>query len=246
MIVALVTTAVFLPVRLLFYTYVSHAWLGNLGVMSVIAIGMFILIEKNKLGWFGRMFKNRVRRLVFHKIFWVAVFGGIMNVGLWAFFLYEIDKGEFEYETERHYIVAITIVAEQTNGTGVINSQMPVTQKTMANSIRDLGLFPPDEIMAEVSGWSENQTKDWMRDMMAIEDGAYFMDVLFSVVLYIINLEYGAWGSHFLTVILVEEIEALALLFFYRKVYFKRVGESWQVLGYNKNIKKLAKKGKLI
>ena len=63
------------------------------------------------------------------------------------------------------------------------------------------------------------------------------MDVLFSIVLYIVNIEYGAWGSHFITVFMLEEIEAVALLFFYRKMYFKQVGVSWQSLGYSKHIR---------
>ena len=65
LIVIAVMSGVFLPVRLVYYTYVTHHVGLNLGLMSAIAVGMYVLVHYNKLGIFGIYFKNRIRRIVF-------------------------------------------------------------------------------------------------------------------------------------------------------------------------------------
>ena len=53
-------TALFLPVRFLFVTYVSDNWFGSFGLISGISILILVFTVKNKLGAFGRMFKRQM------------------------------------------------------------------------------------------------------------------------------------------------------------------------------------------
>ena len=84
LIVFLVMTAVLLPVRLFFVSFVSDNWLGSLGIISGITGLILYLTNKNKLGRFGQMFqrqlarlqKGRLAKIVFGQtIFFVLVFG---------------------------------------------------------------------------------------------------------------------------------------------------------------------------
>jgi hypothetical protein len=57
-----ITTAVFLPLRLLVSQYISDHWLGNLGIATLISVSLIILVRKNKLGRFGHVFKNQITK----------------------------------------------------------------------------------------------------------------------------------------------------------------------------------------
>src|SRR5574342_745736 len=63
MIVFAVMTGPLLPVRLLFYTYVSPHWFGSFGLVSAISILMIVLVKKKKLGRFGGMFENQMSKI---------------------------------------------------------------------------------------------------------------------------------------------------------------------------------------
>lgn len=63
MIVFGVMTGLLLPVRLLFYTYVSTHWFGSFGLVSAISVFMIVLVKKNQLGRFGQMFENQMRKI---------------------------------------------------------------------------------------------------------------------------------------------------------------------------------------
>jgi len=58
-----VMTGLLLPVRLVFYTYVSTHWFGSFGLVSSISVLMVVLVKKKKLGRFGQMFENQMRKV---------------------------------------------------------------------------------------------------------------------------------------------------------------------------------------
>ena len=234
LVVMLVTLAVFLPVRLFFYTYVSQSWLGNLGVMSVIAVVLFILIEKNKLGWFGVYFKNRVRRLVFSRIIWVVVVTSIATIIMYSSVLFAIDLVTSGNNDEEIQFMTAMLVINHTDGT-----ILPDTLE-----LKDLGLYPNNSTLETVrtgllDGTNSTKTK-WV-ELLNDENFARTLTLLVAVTIHEWNENTGAWGPHFMTVIVIEEIEALGLLVFYRKFYFKKVGVSWQSLGFPKNTKQMVR-----
>ena len=212
-VVALVMVSVFLPVRLFFYNYVTTNWLGNLGIISAIAIVMFVLIEKDKLGWFGLYFKNRIRRIVFHRIIWVIVISDILIIAMYGFLLWEIDKIESNYfGSDLEFVLSMLIYDD--------------LHDSFVQDIYKQGLMPSDEALYDYgSGLNhQNTTQNRLDEIISVNNGAYFVDMIFSIMIYSLNQDSDAWGSHFLTVIVVEKLEALWLLAFYRKAYFKKVG----------------------
>ncbi len=92
-----VTVGLFFPVRIFFSSYVSDDWLGSLGIMSVLAVILVVLIKRKKLGWFGKIFENQMRKTVGGKtgkyligfaIFFLVYFGAT---------LFFIDRGNTVY-----------------------------------------------------------------------------------------------------------------------------------------------------
>ncbi len=62
-----VSAGIFLPFRLLASQYFAEHWLGNLGFATAVSILMLYLAKKNKLGRFGEILKNQVRKAVWGK-----------------------------------------------------------------------------------------------------------------------------------------------------------------------------------
>ena len=108
-VVAIVMTAILLPVRLVFVTYVSDNTWGSLGLISAISVVMIVLVKKNKLGWFGRMFENEMTRMTKgkRKVFilcWFSVLSLYFAISMIA-----IDQGMTIYydETLRIYDIVM-------------------------------------------------------------------------------------------------------------------------------------------
>ncbi len=233
-VVGLIMMAIFLPVRLIFYSYVTHGVASNLGVMSAIAIAMFILIEKDKLGWFGIYFKNRIRRLIFHRVIWVVVFFNILTIVIYGSFLIQIDKVESGQNKEEIDFYMAVLILNHTDGTLLPDH----------HDLKDIGLYPSESAIESFrAGLADNSTQDRMVATFSDDNVWHFVDLMLAVTLYEYNENTDAWLSHFVTVIVVQEIEALWLLFFYRKVYFKKTGLTWHKdLGiYPKKVKAMVK-----
>lgn len=97
LIVLCITVGLFFPVRIFFSSYVSDDWIGSLGIMSVLAVILVVLIKRKKLGWFGKIFENQMRKTVGGKtgkyligfaIFFLIYFGAT---------LFFIDRGDTIY-----------------------------------------------------------------------------------------------------------------------------------------------------
>lgn len=58
-----VMTGLLLPVRILFYTYISTNWFGSFGLISIVSVIMVLLIKKKKLGRFGQIFERQMNKV---------------------------------------------------------------------------------------------------------------------------------------------------------------------------------------
>ena len=106
----LVFTGIFLPVRLVFYNYVSQYWLGSFGLMSVMLLSLVYLSKKGKLGWLGVIILRHVNRFARGK------FGlGIMVSSV--FFLYFF--GNMIYGIETAPMSVTTILTGQLRQNGI-------------------------------------------------------------------------------------------------------------------------------
>lgn len=79
-----------LPLRLVFYQYLSHYWIGSLGVLSIVILTLVYLSRKGKLGFFGRALLRTIEKRTKGKTFKsmiitssiVLYFGCLMIAGI--------------------------------------------------------------------------------------------------------------------------------------------------------------------
>lgn len=231
-VVTVISLGAFLPVRLIFYNYVSHSWLGNLGVMSAIAIILFLLIHYNKIGIVGVYFRNKITRIVFSKIGYTGLVISVLFASQWGVMLYLVDLAEFDLVEERNYFYSHLIYGSVKDG-----------NFNLAKSLQDINLYPEPQYLYEVASMNKTVRAEHFINTIKLDDDFQSIIRFTSFTLHAMNEEWGAWGSHFATVFMVEELEAIALFFFYRKVYRKQLGVSWSDLGLydGKTIKKFCK-----
>jgi len=106
-----ILTGVFLPMRILFVSYVSEYWLGSLGLVSAFGIVLIFLIKKEKLGWFGKLFEKQMRKTMGGK-------SGKYIIGFALFFLiyfgatlYFIERGNTIYSEDKEIFYLAIIEA---------------------------------------------------------------------------------------------------------------------------------------
>jgi hypothetical protein len=96
-----VTVGIFFPIRIFFSLYVSDNWIWSIGTMTAFAVLLVVLIKKNKLGWFGRIFEKQMRKIMGGKtgkyligfaIFFLVYFGAT---------LFFMDRGDTVYADDK-------------------------------------------------------------------------------------------------------------------------------------------------
>jgi hypothetical protein len=96
-----ITIGLFFPIRVFFSLYVSDNWVWSIGTMTTIAVLLVVLIKKNKLGGFGRIFEKQMRKIIGGKtgkyligfaIFFLVYFGAT---------LFFMDRGNTVYAEDK-------------------------------------------------------------------------------------------------------------------------------------------------
>lgn len=198
LIVMSVTTGIFLPARLLFYAYVSQYWVGSFGVVGMLAIVMFVLVRKNKLGRFGKLFEKQMSRSSRGKIGKIYLAGLVGSLFVFSFCIIMIDMGDNYYHPDRELFYSIISVANSD-----FYNQLPKLHITQ----------PTQQYMLEAQHMSPN---DRIAFLKSHEKNAIFMGVL---IFHTMNQIYSGWVAHFVIVGLVSALEMLCLFFFYRHVF---------------------------
>ncbi len=110
-----ILTGIFLPMRILFVSYVSEHWIGSLGLVSAFGIVLVFLIKRKKLGWFGKLFENQMRKtiggnsgkyIIGFALFFLIYFGAT---------LYFIERGNTIYSDDKEIFYLAIIEVEGHN-----------------------------------------------------------------------------------------------------------------------------------
>lgn len=259
------TFGAFLPVRWFFYGYVTHNVLPNMGIVTLIAILMFVLVRSGKLGFIGDAFNRQMIRFAASKTFKrVLIFSLALSLYTGVPLLF-MERGEFVYQDELQMFDANSIRSNYLQNY-VINNTEPIMELAHKEymSISDFCDLRPKECIINYDDIEYEEYKfvmlndklpspesfDMVNNMTLMESYNYNMDLannydfLFSVAMHLANVNSGGWTGHFSTVWFVEEIEAIGLFFLYRRWYLKHsIGEPW--LGvYDENLKRIMYKTK--
>lgn len=244
----------FLPVRLIFYTYVSPNWLGNLGLLSLIAALTFGLVyygrnKKNLLGKFSLAYRQRMSRFI-HRKRSVPMFLGMQ------FFMIIVYVSVFYMSSEDVSISTDDTPEINEYNMSTMYSSIPIgtmndidKDHTISSRITN---FDPEslndgkyttEILALFSDVLNNDIsdKDIMYDFYKnsrhsepkiknIPNEPDQIEMFSSLPSSMDSFSDG-WSSHFLAVWLIADIEYTALFFTYRRVYKKvDIGLPWKAV----------------
>lgn len=218
-----IVTGVFLPVRLTFWTYVSHAWHTNLGMMTVIALTMFCLVRSGKLGWFGKLFHREMARITSNKMIKKLLIASLFDIIPILFFLQIIDIGEDRKE-ELELILALS------------NPYSPAVMSIKSGDSEHIISIPMKTMIVAQTIQPDLSNKILMEH---IQERTFPLPLM-GYILNKMNLDMTrGWGSHFASVYLIEQLEGIGLYFFYRYVYqIEPKGTAWKKLGlYDNKIK---------
>ena len=156
---AAIFAGIFLPVRLLFYTYVSPHWVGSFGLMTTILVLLFYFSSKGKLGWFGRIIQNHIQRFAKSK-------AGLGFIILSGFLIYFFGNMIYGIETAPEPLKAVFVEELRSQG---INTMDDVQAKADYSKFTPLGfvvgllvLMTPNELSYSVYDIMNDMSDGWI------------------------------------------------------------------------------------
>ncbi len=118
----LLFAGIFLPVRLLFYNYVSDHWLGSFGLMTGVLLALLYLSEKGRLGYAGYLVKKHVQKFSTGKLGKISMVSSVFILYFFGNMIYGIENAPIiprmaiSAELEREGIRDIADVEEHSRG----------------------------------------------------------------------------------------------------------------------------------
>ena len=197
-IVFLVMTGIFLPVRFLFVTFVSDHWFGSFGIVSAVAIIMVILAKKEKLGKFGQMFQRQMMKIHTGKRRKLIYTHLALSVFLTGLFIVSINLGNTIYVDQKNEIIQIA----ESNGESLTE---PADMQRLTQELKEV---PLDQLLASLAAMP----------ILLIYQFPYFAGLM-----AIENDLTSKFFLHFSTIGFVEALEMIGVLIFYKVTLRKPV-----------------------
>ena len=191
LIVFLVMTGIFLPVRFVFVTFVSDHWLGSFGLVSALAIIMVILSRKGKLGKFGEMFQRQMMKI---------------HTGKRRKFIYT-------NMTLTVFIMGLSIASINLGNTIYVDQKNEILE--MADS-QGQSLREPVDMQQLTEEFHEISTVQLLEALVAMPVLLIYQFLYFAGLMAIENDLTSKFFLHFSTVGFVEVLEMIGVLIFYR------------------------------
>jgi hypothetical protein len=200
-IVFLVMTGIFLPVRFVFVTFVSDHWFGSFGLVSAFAVIIVILSKKGKLGKFGEMFQRQMMKI---------------HTGKRRKFIYT-------NMTLTVFIVGLSIASINLGNTIYVEQKNEILE--MADS-QGQSLREPADMQQLTEEFHEISTVQLLEALVAMPVLLIYQFPYFAGLMAIENDLTSGFFLHFSTVGFVEVLEMIGVLIFYRVTLRKSVVKS--------------------
>ena len=197
-IVFLVMTGIFLPVRFLFVTFVSDHWFGSFGIVSVFAVIIVILSKKGKLGKFGQMFQRQMMKIHTgkrRKLIYTQLALSIFIMGL---SIVSINLGNTIYVDQKNELLTIA-------------------------ELQGESLTEPADLQRLAQEFEEISTVQLLEALVAIPVLLIYQFPYFTALMAIENDLTSGFVLHFTTVGFVEVLEMIGVLIFYKVTLRKPV-----------------------
>ena len=99
-----ITAGIFLPIRMIFVTYVTDDWLGSVGLLSAFGLGFIYLTQKRKLGQVGRIFEKQMRRTIGGRIGKYIVIFSVVFLIYFGASIFFMDRGNSVYYYDKEIL----------------------------------------------------------------------------------------------------------------------------------------------
>ena len=179
-------TGIFLPVRLLFYSFVSQWWIGSFGLITGVLIIVMALSKKNKLGKLGMIVNRQIMSFSKGRYGKLSLVYLLFMIYLYSMFIYGVENPPLERKAE------FVKVLEQEG----------ITDLESASHAENIGWSGPGASLGII----------FSMIIILIPNKVGF--ALYSII----NDWTNGWMLHFATVFLIESLEALGLVVYFRYV----------------------------
>ena len=202
LIIVLVMLIVLLPVRLVFYNFVSDNWLGSFGLISLVVILLVYLSKKNKLGYFGRIYWKSITRVHKGKRRIISY----CTLALLLYFHTSIIIGAYVADTSQE---AIELKAQLKNN---ITPQMQIQIDAMNTAVSEYDIAETQKLMMD--------TYNDVPALGVVAAAITFLiipiaaPVLWAVLVSFIDDIFSGWLLHFSTVMFIETLEIIGVMIY--------------------------------
>ena len=184
-----VSLGIFLPVRFFFYTFVSTYWFGSFGVITLLMIFLLYLVKKERLGYFGRIWKKQIIKISKGKL-------GIFGMAQSLFFILLLSS-----------VVIVTDYFQNTPTTDLIKEEL---SKSGIDDLESLISAYPDQDYYKLL-----LPETWVEMFFIIQENPEMFAGIYSVI---DDWSLG-FHQHFMIVFLVEEFEVFGFIIYFRYFY---------------------------
>ena len=191
LIVFLVMTGIFLPVRFVFVTFVSDHWFGSFGIVSALAVMIVILSKKGKLGKFGEMFQRQMMKIHTGKRRKLIYTNIALTIFITGLSIVSINLGNTLYVEQKNEILEMA--------------------DSQGQSLRE-----PANIQQLTEEFHEISTVQLLEALVAMPVLLIYQFPYFTGLMAIENDLTSGFFLHFSTVGFVEVLEMIGVLIFYR------------------------------
>jgi len=169
LIVIAVTVGLFFPVRIFFSSYVSDYWLGSLGIMSVLAILLVVLIKRNKLGWFGKIFEKQMRKTVGGKTGKYLICFAIFFLAYFGTTLFFIDRGNSVYFDDKEIFLFAIIEEGGYNINDLSSYDLIGPQLAAQNGLKNFDTFSSLDYMFSIAyAVMNDMSEGWLEHIVIV------------------------------------------------------------------------------
>ena len=102
-----ITAGLFLPIRMIFMTYVTEHWLGSFGLVTVFGLSFIYLIKKNKLGRVGRIFERQMTKTIGGKTGKYIIAFTIVFLIYFGTSIFLMDRGNSVYYDDKEILFLV-------------------------------------------------------------------------------------------------------------------------------------------
>lgn len=199
-IVIIVMFGIFLPVRLVFYNFVSDNWFGSFGLITLIVVLLVYLSKKNKLGFFGKAYWRTITRVHKGKRRILSYFMIGFSLYLWVSVIAGVNYAQSDPE----------IIELKKDITNKITPEEQKKLDDLTNAVKNQDLMQTQRQLME----SYKQVS--FEKLLLVAFILVLLPILdftsWVVINSLLDNWFNGWLLHFGTVFLIEVLEIIAIM----------------------------------